>query len=776
MKSGFLSARVAGSVLFSLLLSAAGASAGVFREFPVPTPASVPAAIVHDGFDVWFTELEGNKIGRIDRDRGGVITEYPIPTPNSGPTSIVMKPLGTVREVWFTESRGNKIGRLTQNGVLTEYSLPIPASGPRGIDRDLWFTEFDGNRIGRITQDGTITEFTIPTPASGPSGIAVGPDGNHWFTEFHTNKIGRITPAGVVTEFPIPTPESGPLEIAHVEGNLWFTESHANKIGRITREGVITEFALPTPNAGPAGISSGPDLQVWFTETRANQIGRITRNGIVTEYRIPTPGGMPLGAARDGLGIWFTESATDKIGYLTRDVLVMVGAGYAPPWDTDIEFANSEKYPLNVWIGGFPRAPTVCAGSCPGTYVSLPPSGTARTSGDSLASTLASIGHFVVPFDGVDPPTASARIVNRARPHQAADLPVVRLSTIAAMNPAVLSFPSATRSPAAHSNLILSMLSETGLVSGVVEAFSPSGELLGSRPFQLTNNVGEIFLYDVLMTLGVPALENGQVRVTKTAGDGLMWGLLAAVHEDGRLELLAPAAVGQQPMDDELIVIGAGTLGTWDTEFRLANIRSHTVTIAIASVGYATPCPNGDCGPSFSITLPPNGSTRVRASEIFTINAGVGTVHLWTANPADLPSVRARAFDRANPERIADLPVVRLSALRRLDPTVLAFPGAARGNGRHSNLVLAWMGFHRSCFGQVELFSPTGEFVGGFPFEIRPRSTVFFHDVLGRIRIRAEELNGQIVATTECDNGLFWGALTTVYDDGRISVSLGRNP
>jgi virginiamycin B lyase len=770
-------ARVAGFVLFSVLISATGESAGVFREHAVPTPASIPAAIIHDGFDVWFTELEGNKIGRMNRDLGGVITEYAIPTPNSGPTSVVMKPLGTVREVWFTESRGNKIGRLTQTGVLTEYPLPNPASGPRDIDLDLWFTEFDGNRIGRITQDGTITEFAIPTPASGPSGIAVGPDGNHWFTEFHANKIGRITPAGIVTEFPIPTPDSGPLEIAHVGGNLWFTESTANKIGRITPEGVITEFALPTPNAGPTGIALGPDLDVWFTEAGANQLGRITRNGIVTEYRIPTPGGTPLGLSRDRLGIWFTESATNKIGYLIRDVLVVVGAGYAPPWDTDLEFANAEPYPLSVFVGSFPEFPQVCAGQCPGTGALIPPSGTATSSGRLANNNRRFVGtNYVVPLNGVDPPTLQARIVNRDRPMQSTELPVVRLSTIAAMNPVVLSFPSATRGPAARTNLILTRLNQPGQVSGLMEAFSPSGELLGSQPFALTNNVGEIFLYDVLATLGVAALENGQIRVTKTGGDGLMWGLLAAVYDDGRLALLAPTAVGQEPVDDELIVVGAGTLGTWDTEFRLANVRSHAVTVAIASVGYATPCPNGDCGPSFSVTLPRNGSARVRASEVFTIHAGVGTVRFWTASPTDLPAIRARTFDRANPGRNADLPVARLSALRRLEPKVLAFPGAFRGNGRHSNLVLAWMDFDRSCAGHVELFSPTGELVGGFPFELPPQSTAFFHDVLGRIRLRAEELNGQIAVTTACDDGLVWGAMATVYDDGSVSVSLGKNP
>jgi hypothetical protein len=217
----------------------------------------------------------------------------------------------------------------------------------------------------------------------------------------------------------------------------------------------------------------------------------------------------------------------------------VTGAGYAPPWDTDIAFANAQKYPLNVWIGGYPVAPTVCAGSCPGTYAAVPPSGMAETSA-RLANALtggAVETLFVVPLQGVDPPTTRARIVNRANPHQAADLPVVRLSTIAALNPTVLSFPSATRHPGVRNNLILTMLSEFGSATGVVEVFSRFGDRLGSLPFQINNNDREIFLYDILLRLGVTELDHGQIRVTKTGGNGLMWGLLATVYDDGRVSV-----------------------------------------------------------------------------------------------------------------------------------------------------------------------------------------------------------------------------------------------
>lgn len=133
----------------------------------------------------------------------------------------------------------------------------------------------------------------------------------------------------------------------------------------------------------------------------------------------------------------------------------------------------------------------------------------------------------------------TARVVNRDRPTQTIELPVVRRSTIEALNPAVLAFPSAKRSAGAHSNLILSEVSwvEGRTLSIVVEAYSPVGERLGSpAAFEVTTG-GTLFLVDVLAKLGVSELDAGQIRVTKTGGSGLMWGLLATVYDEGSVSV-----------------------------------------------------------------------------------------------------------------------------------------------------------------------------------------------------------------------------------------------
>jgi streptogramin lyase len=77
------------------------------------------------------------------------IMEFPIPTLNSNPDGITAGPDGAL---WFTETDGNKIGRITTSGVITEFPIPTSDSQPSSItvgpDGALWFTEFGANQIG----------------------------------------------------------------------------------------------------------------------------------------------------------------------------------------------------------------------------------------------------------------------------------------------------------------------------------------------------------------------------------------------------------------------------------------------------------------------------------------------------------------------------------------------------------------------------------------------------------------------------------------------------
>ncbi len=186
---------------------------------------------------------------------------------------------GSDGALWFTESNGDKIGRITTSGTITEWGLPA-GSSPYGIaagpDGALWFAEIGRYRIGRITTSGSITEWSLPAGSGNPAGIAAGPDGALWFTEEGVNsKIGRITTSGDISEWGLSSASRDPAGIAAgPDGALWFTVRDGNKIGRVTTSGDISEWGLSSASRDPAGIAAGPDGALWFAEHNGYRIGK----------------------------------------------------------------------------------------------------------------------------------------------------------------------------------------------------------------------------------------------------------------------------------------------------------------------------------------------------------------------------------------------------------------------------------------------------------------------------------------------------------------------
>lgn len=278
-------------------------------EFTIPTANSHPYEIAagSDG-NLWFTEFDANKIGRITPS--GAITEYSLPT-SSWMRGITNGPDGAL---WFTRQDTKQIGRITADGVITLYSTNgSPYDITRGPDGALWFIE-GYTSIGRITTSGTITEFTVPNIGCLWK-ITSGPDGALWFTDWHRNNIGWITTAGVSTLYKLLTGSYSDAITSGPDGNLWFTQ-WPDSIGKITPSGTITEYPLPS-GSYLSDITLGPDGALWFTEFYGNKIGRITTDGTLTEYPIPTANGHPNGLTTGPDGsIWFTENGANKIGKL----------------------------------------------------------------------------------------------------------------------------------------------------------------------------------------------------------------------------------------------------------------------------------------------------------------------------------------------------------------------------------------------------------------------------------------------------------------------------
>ncbi|HEY1655859.1 MAG TPA: choice-of-anchor tandem repeat GloVer-containing protein [Candidatus Tumulicola sp.] len=294
----------------------------------MPNSASQPEniAVGSDG-NLWFTELAGNRIGKITT--AGKVTEFTNGlSPSSSPNGITAGPAGTL---WFTQSasypNGIKLGTITTHGQISEYPIPTAYnSNPEGValgpDGNLWFAEANaGNAIGKSTVNGSMTIYTSGLSSRAwPQGIAAGPDGNLWFTESgRTARIGRVTTSGTITEYSKGISSCGCNYnlygiAAGPDGNMWFTETATNKIAQITTGGQVTEFSGLTANSGPEGITAGPKNTLWFTEGLGDAIGRVQlsdhllyafksgSDGASPEAPLVAVGGMLYGTTENGGG------------------------------------------------------------------------------------------------------------------------------------------------------------------------------------------------------------------------------------------------------------------------------------------------------------------------------------------------------------------------------------------------------------------------------------------------------------------------------------------
>jgi streptogramin lyase len=348
-----------------------------------PTPSGAASSGPHhitlgpDG-NLWFTETNGNRIGRINPTTGR-ITEFPIPTSYSYPWGITLGPDGNL---WFTEGGNGQLAQLGRIDMKTLHidevrlravapsAVDIDHSQPLGIvtgpDKALWFTEDNSARYGHVGRigrfdlvTGVLTEFPLDSGTSlyalgawdstTSRDITAGP-GGVWFSartidfnnvDYHTNVladfIGMITPNGVITRFNAALTGVGggfpyPLGItAAPDGNLWFAEGGADFVGRMSPTGVVNHYHLKWGAfTRTREITVGPDNNLWFTEWgdlsgggNGDTIGRLTLTGVLTDFPLPTINGAPSNGRPEGITagpqctVWFTEFNNDRIGNIT---------------------------------------------------------------------------------------------------------------------------------------------------------------------------------------------------------------------------------------------------------------------------------------------------------------------------------------------------------------------------------------------------------------------------------------------------------------------------
>ena len=266
------------------------------------------------------------------------ISEYITPTINSSPAGLDFDSEGNL---WFAEINGNKIGKLTPSKAkpgtsqgIVEYELPHPNSKPQYLmvssDNTIWFSEIEGNRIGRLNPaSNKIQEYEIPTPNSEPHNLFESKDGMIWFTEFEANKIGRLDPkTGTILEFPVK--EGHPHDLVVDNKYVWYTQGgkfwarkFANKIGYLQlNSNKVEEILIPPVKSVPHGMFLSSENVIWFTQFFANKISRLDFSKKsppkVVNYHVPGKrmGVHDLVVDNNQQLIWFVANHKDSIGRL----------------------------------------------------------------------------------------------------------------------------------------------------------------------------------------------------------------------------------------------------------------------------------------------------------------------------------------------------------------------------------------------------------------------------------------------------------------------------
>ena len=241
---------------------------------------------------------------------------------------------------------------------------------------------------------------------------------------------------------------------------------------------------------------------------------------------------------------------------------------------------------------------------------------------------------------------------------------------------------------------------------------------------------------------------------------------------------LVPAVCSAQVDPGNLVVIGAGFVGDWDTEIELADSPLPGGTQGSITKFVVTVQPCVGCGTTFS--LPENGAGRWLASEVLeSALAGPQVLRVATDTEQPLPIARARVFRRSLPCQSADLPVLHESTLRAADTGVLVFPGVRRASDTRTNLILQTVGDPMdNADVTIEAFGADGALLGSTTATV-PSEAAFpaltLVDVVALLG--GDEVDGgRLVVTRTSGSAVVWGVLATYSQDGALTMSGGLNP
>lgn len=169
-----------------------------------------PVGVGHDATSLWFAEMGGSSVSRVDPGTGAAERFPTTPSPYypvSGPSSVLV---GRDGAVWFVEHFADRISRLdVANRTLHELEVPSsPGTNMQHLaeapDGAIWFAEWSTHKLGQVAYEPRSPAFTVPeriTVARGATQrLAVALPGDPAFGSPDANLTARYEAGAVVLD------------------------------------------------------------------------------------------------------------------------------------------------------------------------------------------------------------------------------------------------------------------------------------------------------------------------------------------------------------------------------------------------------------------------------------------------------------------------------------------------------------------------------------------------------------------------------------------------
>jgi virginiamycin B lyase len=167
---------------------------------------------------VWFNghfTRDPEILGRLDPATGAVdsfvVPRHPALGDSGGPVPYELR-LAPDGAVWMSELQGNRLIRLDREGSMRLYEMPEPWSGPRRLDVDrggrVWIPAYSGGAVWRLEPgSGRFKRYPLPIADAAPYVCRVNPaTGDVWVGAGAADVVFRIDPAsGKCRVYPLVT-------------------------------------------------------------------------------------------------------------------------------------------------------------------------------------------------------------------------------------------------------------------------------------------------------------------------------------------------------------------------------------------------------------------------------------------------------------------------------------------------------------------------------------------------------------------------------------------